>query len=477
VSDLCWTSARELAALIRRREVSPVEVVDAVLARIERQNPAINAYCTVAADRARDAAREAEQAVVRGASLGPLHGVPYSLKDLTPTRGIRTTMGSKIFEHQVPEEDALLVERMRSAGAILCGKTNTPEFGCKPFTDNRIFGATRNPWAPDRSSGGSSGGAAAAVAAGLGPLAEGSDLAGSIRQPAAWCGVVGFKPSQGRVARHPNAAGWNAMSTNGPITRTVADAALMFSVIAGPDARDPLALPHTGEDWVGLAQAATVRGWRVAWTPDLGGAAPVDSRVAAVCEAAAKRFGELGARVEPASPEIGSITEPFLALNASLRLASIGKYLDQWRDQMDPILVRRLELGAHLTPVEIGRAEVERTAYHQRLRRFFERYDLLLLPAAAVAATPLDAPMPAEIGGRRMTQHIDMLLPTFAFNFSAYPAISVPCGATDEGLPVGLQIVAGWRRDARVLTAAAAFEAAVPWAGRRPPEATSRPSS
>jgi amidase len=468
-ADLCWTSARDLAGLIRRKAVSPVEVVDAVLERIERVNPAVNAYCTVTAEQAREAARAAEQAAARGAALGPLHGVPYSLKDLTPTRGIRTTMGSKIFEHHVPEEDALLVERLRAAGAILTGKTNTPEFGCKPFTDNRIFGATRNPWAPDRSAGGSSGGAAAAVASGLGPLAEGSDLAGSIRHPAAWCGVVGFKPSQGRVARYPNAAGWSAMSMNGPITRTVADAALMFSVMTGPDPRDPLALPATGEDWARLADGAHVRGLRAAWTPDLGGAAAVDPGMAALCEAAARRFGELGAHLEPASPEIGNITEPFLALNAAVRIATVGKYLEQWRDQMDPILVRRLDLGNSLTPADIGRAEVERTAYHQRLRRFFERYDLLLLPATAVAATPLDAPMPSEIAGRRITQHIDMLLPTFAFNFSAYPAITVPCGFTSEGLPVGLQIVAGWQQDARVLTAAAAFEAAAPWAGRRPP--------
>ncbi|HLY22914.1 MAG TPA: amidase [bacterium] len=468
-ADFCWTSARDLAGLIRRKAASPVEAVDAVLERIDRVNPTVNAYCTVTAEQAREAARAAEQTASRGGTLGPLHGVPFSLKDLTPTRGVRTTMGSKIFEHWVPEEDAVLVERLRAAGAILVGKTNTPEFGCKPFTDNKIFGATRNPWALDRSAGGSSGGAAAAVASGLGPLAEGSDLAGSIRHPAAWCGVVGFKPSQGRIARYPNAAGWNAMSTNGPITRTVADAALMFSVMTGPDSRDPLALPHTGEDWSRLADGAQIRGLRAAWTPDLDGAAAVDRGVSTVCEAAAKRFVELGARVEPASPEVGSITEPFLALNAAVRIATVGRYLDKWRDQMDPILVRRLELGNSLTPADIGRAEVERTAYHQRLRRFFERYDLLLLPATAVAATPLEAPMPSEIAGRPITQHIDMLLPTFAFNFSAYPAITVPCGVTDEGLPVGLQIVAGWQQDARVLSAAAAYEAAARWTDRRPP--------
>ena len=206
--DLCWKPARELARMIRAKEVSPVEVVDAALARIERVNPPLNAYVTVAAQQARDAAKTAEQDVVRGGARGALHGVPFSAKDVTATKGIRTTSGSKIFEHNVPEEDALLVQRIRGAGAILLGKTNTPEFGCKPTTDNLVFGATHNPWALDRSPGGSSGGAAAAVAAGLGPLAEGGDLAGSIRHPAAWCGVVGFKPTQGRIARYPNAAGW-----------------------------------------------------------------------------------------------------------------------------------------------------------------------------------------------------------------------------------------------------------------------------
>jgi amidase len=259
------------------------------------------------------------------------------------------------------------------------------------------------------------------------------------------------------------------MSMNGPITRTVVDAALMFSVMMGPDPRDPLALPDTGEDWARLSDGAQVRGLRAAWTPDLGGAAAVDPRVAAVCEGAAKRFEELGAHVEPASPEIGTITEPFLAINAAIRLASYGQYLPQWRSEMDPALVRRLELGLSLTAADVGRAEAERTAYHHRLRRFFERYDLLLLPTTAVTATPLDAPLPAEIAGRPIAQHIDMLLPTYAFNFSAYPAITVPCGVSEDGLPVGLQIAAGWRQDARVLTAAAAFEAAAPWTDRRPP--------
>lgn len=464
-----WTTATDLARLIRRGRVSPVEVVDALLDRIDRLNPTVNAYCTVAADAARAAARRAEAAFHSGEELGLLHGVPYSLKDLTPTKGLRTTMGSKIFEHHVPDSDALLVERMRSSGAILLGKTNTPEFGCKPFTDNGLFGATRNPWALDRSPGGSSGGAAAAVAAGLGPLAEGSDLAASIRQPAAWCGVVGFKPSQGRVPKVPYASGWSGMSANGPIARTVADAALMFAAIVGPDPRDPLSVPDTGEEWATLLEDLDLGELRCAWTPDLGGAAPMDPAVAAICAEAARAFDDLGCRVDEASPEIGEIQRPFLVLNAGLRQATLGQYLPEWRDQMDPILVKRLEVAADTSAVDVARAEVERTQYHQRLCAFFERYDLLLVPTTASPALPLDTIFPIEIGGRPIEQPLDMLLPTYAFNLSGFPAISVPAGWTDDGLPVGLQVVGGWQQDALVLRAAAAFEQARPWADRRPP--------
>jgi amidase len=468
-TDLEWMSATELARMIRRGKLSPVELVDHLLARIETVNPTVNAYCTVVADAAREAARAAEAAARSGDELGLLHGVPYSLKDLTPTRGIRTTMGSKIFEHNVPEADGLFVQRMRAAGGILLGKTNTPEFGCKPFTDNRVFGATRNPWSLTHSPGGSSGGAAAAVAAGLGPLAQGSDLAASIRQPAAWSGIVGFKPSQGRVPRVPSPSGWSGLSVDGPLTRTVADAALMFAAVAGPDPRDPLSLPVTGESWEESAEDLDLRDVRVAWTPDLGGAAPVDPTVATICRAAVHAFEELGCIVEEASPEIGNIQQAFLVLNAGLRQASLGKYLDEWREQMDAVLVARLELAANTTAVDLARAEVERTAYHQRLCAFFEQYDLLLLPTSATPPLPLDVRFPIQVGGQTVAQPVDMLLPTFAFNFSNFPAISVPAGWADSGLPVGLQIVGGWQQDGLVLRSAAAFEQARPWANRLPP--------
>lgn len=470
-TGLEWMSATELAQLIRRARLSPVELVEALLARIEQVNPTVNAYCTVVADEARAAARAAEAAARFGDELGLLHGVPYSLKDLTPTRGIRTTMGSKIFEHNVPDTDGLFVQRMRAAGGILLGKTNTPEFGCKPFTDNRVFGATRNPWSLEHSPGGSSGGAAAAVAAGLGPLAQGSDLAASIRQPAAWSGVVGFKPSQGRVPRVPNPSGWSGLSVDGPITRTVRDAALMFAAVAGPDPRDPLSLPSTGDNWEEIADESDLRDLRIAWTPDLGGAVPVDPTVAAICADAARTFQAFDCSVEEASPQIGDIQQSFLVLNAGLRQASLGKYLAEWREQMDPVLVARLELSANATAVDVARAEVERTAYHQRLCAFFEQYDLLLLPTSVTPPLPLDVRFPITVDGKPIPQPIDMLLPTYAFNFSNHPAISVPAGWTEDGLPIGLQIVGGWQQDALVLRAAAAFEQARPWADRHPPHA------
>jgi Asp-tRNA(Asn)/Glu-tRNA(Gln) amidotransferase A subunit family amidase len=468
-TDLCYLPATKLAAAIRTKDLSPTEVVDAFLARIERLNPKLNAYCTVTADLARAAARQAEGAVLQGAELGALHGVPFSLKDLTPTKGIRTTFGSKIFEHHVPTEDAILVERLRAAGAILLGKTNTPEYGCKGMTDNKVFGTTYNPWNLERTPGGSSGGAGAVVAAGLGPLAEGSDLAGSIRMPASWCGVVGFKPSQGRIPRYPNSNVWNTLSFNGPLTRTVADAALMFQVMAGPDDRDPLSLPNTGEDFcAALLGDLSVKGLRVAWTPDLS-MVPVEPVVREICQRATRVFADLGCTIDEDSPDVSGAHELFAVLNANLRLAAVGEYVDKWGEQMDPLLVWRVKQGRQLTMADVGNAEKARTALYQRVRNFFETYDLLLLPTSVTPPYLAHGSYPTEVAGRKITTPYELLLLTYAFNLTGQPAISVPAGWTDDGLPIGLQIVGRWRADAQVLRAAAAYEAAAPWAHRRPP--------
>ena len=465
--ELCWTSAVDLAAAIRARRVSPVEVTRAMLARIEAVNPALNAYCTVVAARALSEARAAEAAVVRGDAIGPLHGVPISFKDLTPTAGIRTTMGSRIFEQWVPDADALVVERARRAGAIVLGKTNTPEFGCKGVTDNAVFGHTRNPWNLDRVAGGSSGGAAAAVAAGLGPLAEGSDLAGSIRIPASVCGVVGFKASLGRVPRWPALNGWTALSHVGPITRTVADTALLMSVWAGPDDRDPSSLPATGEDFARAVEGGA-GGLRVAWSADLGGA-PVDHEVRRITEDAARAFVDLGCCVEDAHPPLDDTLTLFMDLTAPMRAAAMAPHLPHWRAQLDPMLHLRLDRAESMSAIDAEKATHRRTAFWHRVRGFFERYDVLLTPTTSVAAFPIGQTFPAKIEGRPLENQLEWFPFTYPFSITGQPALSVPAGFTAEGLPVGLQIVGRRFADATVLRVGAAFEAARPWAHRRPP--------
>mgnify|MGYP001581678734 CR=1 FL=1 len=465
--EICYMPAAELVEAIRARRLSPVEVTTAVLRRIEQVNPKINAYCTLAADAALADARAAESAVMRGGVLGPLHGVPISFKDLTLTAGIRTTFGSKVFEHHVPQEDAVVVERARRAGAIVLGKTNTPEFGCNGATENRIFGHTRNPWKLDRIPGGSSGGAAAALAAGLGPLAEGSDLAGSVRLPAGCCGVVGFKPSLGRIPLYPSLNGFTGFFVHGSMARTVGDVSLLFSVMSGPDDRDPQSLPATGEDFARAAEGG-ISGLRVAWTADLGYAA-VEPEVRRLIEAAAKSIASLGCVVEEAHPGFEDPEQLFLDLTAPFRAAACGQYLASFKDQMDPILVKRLQMAEGVTAVDYEKASHRRTAFWQIVRRFFERYDLLLTPTAAVAPFAVGIDFPTEIAGRRVQSPLAWLPFTIPFNLTGQPAISVPCGFTRDGLPVGLQIVGRRFADATVLRAAAAWEMVAPWAHLRPP--------
>src|SRR5262249_35354689 len=326
-TDLCFTPATKLAAMIRRGAVSPVEVVQAVLARVERVNPRLNAYCTVAAEPALEAAKKATAAAKRrSARLGPLHRVPVAIKDLTPTKGIRTTWGSKIYEHHVPSEDALVVTRLKAAGAIVLGKTNTPEFGAGANTFNAVFGVTRNPWNPALTPGGSTGGGAVALATGLGPLAQGTDLGGSLRIPASFCGVVGLRTSPGLVPVHPARLGWDPWSVRGPMARAVADTALMLSVIAGADARAPLSYAIKPRTFVDAVRRPAVRGLRVAWGGDLG-VTPVDDEVRAVTRAAADAFRRLGARVEEAHPDFTGLREIVLTSRGASMVARHGDRL------------------------------------------------------------------------------------------------------------------------------------------------------
>ena len=475
-TDLCFTSAVELAELIRRRALSPVEITRAVLERIDRLNTRLGAYVMVHAERALGEARAAERAVMTGEPLGSLHGVPISIKDNLWTAGERTTYGSRLLAEFVAPEDAPSVAGLRAAGAIFVGRTNLPEFAWRGSTDNPLFGESRNPWDLTRTPGGSTGGGAAAVAAGLGPLALGSDGAGSIRIPASFCGLVGLKPTFGRVPMYPAAGGNELVAHVCPLARTVRDVALMMNAIARHDRRDAFALPDEGVDYLaacdepfGGARGATpVRGGarvRIAWSPDLA-FAPVERETRKIAETAARAFAEIGVTVEEASPDLG---DPSVILKTLYGGAQAGAHAARSADQkaqMDPELVAYAEASAGLSVVEYLRAVAARQAMVDSLRRFFEKYDLLLTPTSCLPAFPLGAVGPSEVAGRKVT-HLGWTL-CYPFNYSGQPAVSVPAGWTASGLPVGLQIVGRRLEDALVLRAAAAFEALRPWAARRP---------
>ena len=468
VTELCFWSASEMAAAVKKKRLSPVEIVDAHLARIEKVNPKVNAYCTVVPEMAREAAKKAETEVMRGEKVGPLHGVPVSIKDLTLTAGIRTTWGSKIYEHFVPEEDALGVQRLKAAGAIIMGKTNTPEFGAGANTYNAVFGATQNPWKLSYTCGGSSGGSAVALACGLGPLATGSDLGGSLRIPASFCGVVGFRTSAGLVPIYPSATGWDTLAVEGPMARTVGDTALMLSVIAGQDDRSPISFPVDTGQYLAAVKRPEIRGLRVAWSPDLK-ISPLDQEVEKVAAAAARRFAELGCTLEQAEPDFNGVQQ-IIHVTRALRMVTLhAEKLEKWRDQMNPNLVWNIEQGFPLTVKQIGEADKERTALYHRVRQFFEKYDLLLTPTVSVPPFPQEMIYPKEINGRPMKNYQEWLYLTYALTITGLPVISVPCGFTSEGLPVGLQIVGRRLAEATVLKAAAAFEAIAPWKNKRPP--------
>ena len=475
--DLCFLPATELVRLYRARKVSPSEVMRAVLARIDAVNPSVNAYVTVAREAALAAARKATSALRRGATLPPLHGVPVSIKDLTATKGIRTTWGSKEFEHHVPSEDALVVTRLKAAGAIVVGKTNTPEFGAGGNTFNAVFGATRNPWNLALTCGGSSGGAAVALATGMGPLAQGSDLGGSLRIPAAFCGVVGFRTTPGLVPVYPRELAWDSLSVSGPMARTVADTALMLSVVAGPDDRAPLSYDVEPRAFLAAIRRPSVRGWRVAWTPDLGGLIPVDAEVARVAAGATSIFRSLGARVTTASPSFAELDDIVLGTRGLSMVALHADRLPRWRGEMQKGLVWNIEQGLALTPRDIGRAEKLRSMLWERVRRFMARYELLVLPTVAVRPFPVEQPYPTEMDGKPLENYMQWVSLTYALSVTGLPVISVPAGFTRDGLPVGIQIAGRRRQEAAVLAAAAAFEAAAPWTDRIPPVVTRVPSA
>lgn len=462
--DLCYTAAADLVKMIRSKQLSPVELTRVVLERIQHMNGKLNAFCTITADAALERAREAEAAVMRGDALGPLHGIPFSIKDLTLTKGVRTMSGSHIFATRVPDADAPFVRRLKAAGGIMVGKTTTPEFGWKALGDSPLTGITRNPWNTEMTTGGSSAGAAAAAAAGLAPLAHGSDGAGSIRIPSSFCGVYGLKPTYGRVPMWP-VSNNDYASHHGPMTRTVADAALMLSVMAGPDDWDKSALDAPPADYVGRLHDG-VRGLRVAFSANLDGLR-VDPEVASTVAQAVRAFQEIDVVVEEVKPGFADSYRLIRLLWNAHEAGNYARYLPEWRSRMDPGLVASIEDGLRYSMTEYIEARGEKLAYCDSVRPLFERYDLLLTPSVSVTAFEVGRLNPAH-----WPQHEWDWFPwaefSYPFNFTGHPAASVPAGFTPAGMPVGLQIVGRRHADLTVLQASAAFEQVRPWAPRRP---------
>ncbi len=465
-TDLCDLTARELVALLHDRRVSAREVMTAHLARIDQVNTAVNAIVTLVPDAALDAADAVDAALARGNDVGPLHGLPVAHKDLFVTAGIRTTFGSLAFKDYVPDETALIVERARRAGAITIGKTNTPEFGAGSQTFNQIFGTTCNPYDPTKTCGGSSGGAAAALATGMVPVADGSDLGGSLRNPASFCNVVGLRPSPGRVPRWPTPAPWFTFNVHGPMARTVGDVALLLDAIAGPDARAPLSrtLPARG---VSDALDRDVRGVRVAWSRDLGGL-PVEPAVTSVLDRQRATFEALGCITDEAHPDLADADTIFTTWRAWYYDLAFGSVLDQHRGLLKDTVVWNIEAGRALGGPQLADAERKRAALYHRVRRFMDEYEFLLLPVSQVAPFDVDQPYVTRINDQPLPTYLDWMKSCYQISVTELPAVSVPCGFTDDGLPVGLQIVGRPFDDRGVLQLAHAFEQATGFWKTRP---------
>jgi len=464
--DLCFTPATELARRIRAGELSALAVTENALARIAEVNPVLNCFCFVYEEQARAAAAAADQALAAGRPLGPLHGVPVAFKDLTPMRGLRTTLGSRRFAHWVPDHDPVIVRRITAAGAIVVGKTTTPEFAFDSFTHSPLWGVTRNPWDPARTPGGSSGGSAAAVASGCVALAEGTDMAGSIRIPAACCGVVGLKPGLGRIPMDILPTVFDNISHFGPLSRTVRDAALFLQVAHGPDDADPMSLARTDEFVASLVD--DVRGLRLAVSRDFGYYA-VDPAVAKGLADTVAALAADGAVVEEVS--LGwteAVTDGVFDLWGVFLAALFGDDLEQWRPLLDPNVVAIMERGMAIDAVSYKRIELLRTRLWRQLGDLFEHYDALLCPTTAIPA-PAAELTDADFGATDAAGRFHGFDMTGPFNLVApLPVLSVPCGWSAGGLPVGMQIVGRRHAEATVLRIAAAVERLRPWGHRRP---------
>jgi amidase len=462
--ELCFLSAVELASRIRRKSVSAREVMQSHLARIERVNPRINAIVTLIAERAMADAARADETVAKGGTVGALHGLPIAHKDLVETAGIRTTYGSPFYRDNVPTRDSVIVTRIRRAGGITVGKTNTPEFGAGSQTFNTVFGATRNPYDTSKTCGGSSGGAAVALAANLLPVADGSDTGGSLRNPAAFCNVVGFRPSPGRVAR--GGGSWTPLSVSGPMARSVTDLALLFSAIAGPDPRDPLSIAEDGSRFA-VRLESDVKGKRIAWWRGLGGI-PFEPEIRRVLDGNRNVFEALGCVVEEAEPDFAGVDDAFPTLRHTSYHASYAALARQRPEWVKDTIKWEIAEAERQTGADIGRAQARQAKMFDDSNRFFERFDYFVLPVTQVVPFDVNTPYPTEVAGTPMQTYIDWMRSCWYVSFMAGPSISVPGGFSAGGLPIGLQIVGRNRDDLGVLRMAHAFEQATHHGTRRP---------
>ncbi len=469
-SEICFMTATEMVRRIRAKELSCRTVMEAHLDQIEKVNPIVNAIVTrIPNEQALARADAADEALAQGKEVGPLHGLPIAHKDLVPTKGMRTTFGSPIYKDFVPDHDGLIVERLKKAGAITIGKTNTPEFGAGSQTFNQVFGETLNPYDTTKTCGGSSGGAAVALACGMLPLADGSDMGGSLRNPGNFCNIAGFRTSPGRVPVWPRFLAWFPISVEGPMARTVEDVALMLSAIAGPDPRSPIAIAEPGSRFARPLER-DFKNTRIAWSKDLG-ELPVDPRVSQALESQRHVFDELGCLVDEAQPDFRDADEIFKVWRAWDFELQFGDLMETHRELIKDTVIWNVEQGQKLTGPQIGRAEIKRTELYHRVRQFMETYEYLICPVNQVPPFDINRRWIEEINGVKMGSYIDWMKSCYYITVTGLPAISVPCGFTPEGLPVGMQIVGRHNNDFGVLQLAHAFEKATGFWRKRPPVA------
>ena len=470
-TDLAYLPAAELAAMIRAKKISASELMRATLDRAEKANATLNCFITICADQAVHGAKAADAAVSRGDALGPLHGVPMHVKDLVNTKDVRTTFASYMYEHNVPKEDSVSVARLKAAGAILMGKTTTPEFGHMPYTEAPLFGRTRNAWAADRTSGGSSGGAAVALATGVCPIGIGTDAGGSTRIPAAANGVVGFKQSAGVVPHDMSPEVFANFSSINPMARTVMDTALMLEAMAGEHPSDPYSYGAPSKGFVEAARPeGSLKGLRVAWRPLMANTV-IDAQVLDLCERSAMLLGKLGATVEPMDDDLQPVEPVWFAYASALWNARFRDALPQWGNRLSPTLMRQMELGKDTTGEAVGRALLARTQLFRQVQSWFDRFDVIVTPTLARTAISIDERLfePIEIEGQSTDTVRKAWYPyTHPFNLTGHPAMTLPCGMHSDGLPVAIQLIAARSQDARLFKVAALFEQAQPWAHRRP---------